>query len=90
MLLMFEEGIRGGIYQAIHKYSRANNKYMKTYDKNIASSYLMYLDVNNLYEWAICKKLPVGDFEWAEDLSIYTGNSVKSMMKIVIEDVFSR
>ena len=54
MLLMFEEGIRGGIYQAIHKYSRANNKYMKTYDKNIASSYLMYLDVNNLYEWAIC------------------------------------
>ena len=90
MLLMFEEGIRGGIYQAIHKYARANNKYMKTYDKNIASSYLMYLDANNLYGWTICKKLPVGDFEWAEDLSIYTGNSVKSMMKIVIEDVFSR
>ena len=35
MLLMFEKGTRGGICQAIHRYSKANNKYMKNYNKDI-------------------------------------------------------
>ena len=59
MLLMFEEGIRGGICQSILKYACANKKYMKNYNKKMPSSYLMYLDANNLYGWAMCKKLPV-------------------------------
>ena len=46
---MVEEGIRGGICQAIHRYAKRNNKYVKDYDKNIISSYLMYLDANNWY-----------------------------------------
>ena len=46
---MVEEGIRGGICQAIHRYAKGNNKYVKNYDKNIISSCLMYLDANNLY-----------------------------------------
>ena len=49
MLLMVEKGIRGGICQAIHRYAKANNKYMKSYDKNTASLYLAYLDANKLY-----------------------------------------
>ena len=49
MLLMVEEGIRGGICHSLHKYVRANNKYMNNYDKNKESSYIQYLDANNLY-----------------------------------------
>ena len=49
MLLMVKKGIRGGFCQAIDWYAKANNKYMNNYDKSIESSYLMYLDANNLY-----------------------------------------
>ena len=76
--LMVESGIRGGITQSIHRYSEANNKYMKNYNKNIRSSYLVYLDANNLYGWAMCKKLPISNFIWADDLSIYTENFIKN------------
>ena len=62
MLLMFEKGIRGGICHAVHRYAKANNKYMKDYDKNKESSYFKYWDVNNLYGLAISQKLPVNNF----------------------------
>ena len=57
MLLMAKKGIRGGICQAIHRYAKESNKYMKNYDKKIKSSYLMYLDANSLYGWAMSQKL---------------------------------
>ena len=69
MLLMVEKGIRSGMCQAIQRYAKADNRYMKNYDKNIVLSYLMYLDANNLYGWAISQKLPVNGFKWVEDLS---------------------
>ena len=50
-LLIYEEGIRLGMCQAIHHYAKANNKYMKNYNKNALITYLMYLDANNLYRW---------------------------------------
>ena len=68
MLMIVEEGIRGGICHAIYRYSRANNKYMKNYNKNIDSSYLMYLDENNLYWWVMFQKLPVNGFKWKKCL----------------------
>ena len=68
MLLMVEEGIRGGICHTIHRHAKANNKYMKNFDKNKESSYIQYLDANNLYAWAMSQKLPVNGFKWIKDL----------------------
>ena len=78
MLLMVEKGTRGGICQAIHRHAKANNKYMKNYDKNTTSSYLTYLDANNLFGWAMSQKLPLNDFEWVEDLSQFKEDFIKS------------
>ena len=64
MLLMVEEGIRGGICHSMHRYAKANNKYMKDYNKNLESSYIQYLDTSNLYGWAMSQKLPVNNFKW--------------------------
>ena len=63
ILLMAEIEISGGISHAIHRYAEANNKYMKNYNKNKDSPYLMYLDENNLYGWAMSQKLPVDGFK---------------------------
>ena len=66
MLLMVEKGIRGGICHSIHRYAKANNKYMQNYNNNEESSYIQYLDANNLYGWAMSKKLPVNGFKWLD------------------------
>ena len=70
MLLMVEEGIRGGICHSIHRYGKTNNKYMKNYNNNEESSYIQYLDANNLYVWAMSKKLPVNGFKWIDNNEI--------------------
>ena len=70
MLLMVEEGIRGGICHSIHRHTKANNKYMKNDDENKESSYIQSLHANNLYGWAMVGQfiwLPVNDFKWLED-----------------------
>ena len=64
--------------QSVHRYAKANNKYMKNYDKSIESSYLMYLDANNLYGWAMSKKLLVNGFKWKNDLSRFNENFIKN------------
>ena len=66
---MIEERIRGGICHAIQRYAKAINKYMKDYDKKRKSSYIQYLDANNLYGKAMTEKLPVRGFRWMDDVS---------------------
>ena len=63
MLLMIEKGIRGGISIISNRYGEANNKYMKDYDKTKLFKFLIYLDANNLYGWAMTQKLPVHSFK---------------------------
>ena len=70
MLLMVEEGIRGGICHSIQRYAKANNKYMKGYNNNQESSFIQYLDANNLYGWAMSKKLPTNGFKWIDNNEI--------------------
>ena len=70
MLLMAEKGIGGGICHAVHRYAKANNKYMENYYKNKELSYLIYLDANNLYGWAMSQKLPVDGFKWEKNAKI--------------------
>ena len=65
-LLMVEKGIRRGICHVIYRYTEANNKCIKDYDKNKESSYLKYWDVNNLYRWAMWQKLAINGFKWVE------------------------
>ena len=67
MILMVEEVIRGGICHSIHRYAKANNKYMKNYNNNEESSYIQYLGANNLYGWAMSKKSPVKGFKWLDN-----------------------
>ena len=69
MLLMIEEGIRGGICHAVHRYAKANNKYMKNYD------------ANNLYGAAMSKKFPINEFKRVNDISGINEKFVKSYDK---------
>ena len=78
MLLIVEKGIRGGICHAIHRYTKANNKYMKDYDKTKDSSYLKSWDVNNLYRWAMPQKLPINGFKWVEKTSQFNNGFIKN------------
>ena len=81
MLLMIEKGIRGGICQATYRYAKANNEYLKNYNKNVESSFIEYLDANNLYRWAMSQKLPVNGFKWVkqEELSNFNEDFFKKM-----------
>ena len=69
MLLMIEKGIRSGICHSIYRHFKANDKYMKVYKENEESSYIIYMDANDLYGYVISKKLLVDCFQWVENLS---------------------
>ena len=82
MILMIEEGIRGGICHAVNRYAHANNHYMKDYDKIKESSYIQYLDANNLYGAAISKKLPIKEFKWLDDIERIDEEFIKECNEI--------
>ena len=78
MFLMFEKGIRGGISQAIQRYASANNRYMPNYNSKALITFLMYVDENNLYGWAMSKKLPIDTFTWCDKLEMFTCDVIRN------------
>ena len=70
MFQFIEKGMRGGISYIANRYGKGNNKYMKSYDKTKPSKYIMYLDANNLYGWAMSQYLPTGGFRWMTEKQI--------------------
>ena len=70
MLMMFEKGIRGGITHISKRYAEANNKYMKDYDPEKESTFIQYLDANNLYGWAMTQNLPTHGFKWMKNITV--------------------
>ena len=63
---MFEQGKRGGISHISKRYAEANNKYMKDFDETKPSTFIQYLDANNLYGWAMSQKLLIHGFKWID------------------------
>ena len=70
MFQFIEKGLRGGISYIANRYGKANNKYMKEYNDKAPSKYIMYLDANNLYGWAMSQYLPTGGFRWMTEKQI--------------------
>ena len=77
MFQFIEKGMRGGISYIPNRHGKANNKYMKNYDENAPFKYIMYLDANNLYGWAMSQYLPTGGFKWLSEKKINKINLYK-------------
>ena len=71
MYLFVEKGLRGGISMVSHRHAQANNSKMENYDPSQPNSYLMYLDSNNLYGWAMSQPMPTGGFQWVSQVLSY-------------------
>ena len=66
--LFIEKGLRGGISYISRRCAKAYNKYMSDYDSNKPSTFISYLDKNNLYGWSMSEYLPYREFEWLENV----------------------
>ena len=80
--LFIEKGLRGGISYIAKRYAKANNKYTKNYDPKKLSTFITYLDMNNLYGWAMSEYLPYGGFEWLKNVGGFDVNSINEKHEI--------
>jgi len=86
MLLMAKQGIRGGISTISTRYAKANNKYMgESYNPDQPSNFIIYLDANNLYGWAMSQPLPTHGFEWMVDDELRNWRSTPCILEVDLE-----
>ena len=86
ILLMVEKGIRGGVSMISNRYGKANNKYMgKSFIDTMLSTYIVYLDANNLYGWAMSKPLPTHCFKWMEVSELETWQNHSCILEFDLE-----
>ena len=77
-----EKGLRGGTSYIAKRYAKANNKYMNDYDPKKQSTFISYLDMNNLYGWAMSKYLPCGRFKWLKNIDKFDIMSINDKSPI--------
>ena len=80
--LFIEKGSRGGISCISKRYAKANNKYLSDYDSNKPSTFITYLDKNNLYGCSMSEYLPYAEFEWLENVDEFDVNSINEQSGI--------
>ena len=81
-----EKGLRGGISYIAKRYAKVNNKYMNDYDPKKQSTFISYLDMNNLYGWAMSEYLPYEGFKWLKNVDKF---DVMSVSKKKLDRIFS-
>ena len=81
MYLLFETGMRGGVFYISKRYHKADNMYLKSYDPNQKSKETRYLDANNLYGYAMSRFLPANEFKWRDTKKFNLNNSYKIKLK---------
>ena len=85
--LFIEKGLGGGISHIAKRYAKANNKYINNYNPKKQSIFLSYLDMNNLYSWAMSEYLPYERFKWLKNVDEL---EVMSINEKVEQDIFSK
>jgi len=83
MLNMVKGSIRGGVSMISTRYAKANNPYMESYDKNESTSYISYLDANNLYGWSMVQALPLGGYFWELNPKKYEVNDASEILNLI-------
>ena len=80
--LFIEKGLRGGISYIAKRYAKANNKYMNDYDPKNPSTFIPYLDMNNLHGWAMSEYLLFGGFKWLQNVDRFDVMSISEKSPI--------
>ena len=81
MHLFIERGLKGGTSMVSERYSKANNPYLKYYDRSKPTSYIQYLDAYNLYGWAMSQPLPTGELKWLKNVDSLNIHSIRPDFK---------
>ncbi|XP_065665454.1 uncharacterized protein LOC136086885 [Hydra vulgaris] len=86
MILMIKKGIRGGISMISNRLGTSNNKYMSDeYDQSKPSTFIQYLDANNLYGWAMSKPLPTHSIKWMDEHEIENWKSISCILEVDLD-----